>query len=400
MSKPEPITFSEASREGVESLQRKALVAGVAGLGICLAAWVVSPVTFYQAYLIGYMFWWGIALGSCGLVLLHHLVGGSWGVPLRRPLEAAATTILPLALLFIPLIIGIHTLYPWAKPAPEGAHAHLSPWLDETFFLSRAAGYFVFWALLALAVNLWSFEQDGRSDHAPSRRLGAIAGPAAVLLFTSGSFAAIDWVMTLEPHWTSTIFGAMVAIGALLATLSAMAIVLKYLSRVDGIGPMITPGRLHDLGNLMLAFTMLWAYFSFAQFLIIWSGNLSEEIPWYLRRSRGGWEFFVVALLLFHFLTPFFILLNREGKRRPYYLAWVASWILCMRVVDLTWLIVPATNDIHSPRFDLGSVILGIPAVVGIGGLCVAFFLNRLKRQPLIPLNDANVLAALGRAGG
>jgi hypothetical protein len=214
----------------------------------------------------------------------------------------------------------------------------------------------------------------------------------------TGTFAAIDWMMSREPHWSSSIYGAMVVVGEGLATLALLIVVVDLLARDGPLAEAATAGRLHDLGNLMLAFTMLWAYMSFSQYLIIWSGNLPEEIPWYLRRGRGPWQWVALALIVFHFFLPFFVLLFRESKRQGRLLVRVALLVLGMHWLDLTWLIIPAATNPASPRIDWVAVVLSLVALAGIGGVWTAVFTGRLTRWPLIPLNDPNLNAVIEHA--
>jgi hypothetical protein len=389
-------------RSRLDQFQNRSLVAGCAGLLLCLVAWAISPVHFFPAYLVGYLFWLGIALGCSGLTMLHHLTGGSWGLVIRRPLESGAATVLPLALLFLPLAFGVSTLYPWARAASSGHEAALesSPYLNEPFFFIRAAVYFVVWITLALLLNGWSNRQDLTSDSTPSRRLQAISGPGTVLLFLAGTFSAIDWAMSLDTRWSSTIYGPMVIVGDALATLAMMIVVALLLASARPMSEIATPGRLNDLGNLLLTFVMLWAYMSFCQFLIIWSGNLAEEIPWYLRRTRGGWQWVALALILFHFFLPFFVLLLRDTKRQSKFLLRVALLILVMHWVDLIWLVIPASTDPATPSIPWAELPLSAVAIIGIGGISTSFFISQLKRRPLVPLNDPTLVEALEHAGG
>jgi hypothetical protein len=385
----------------LDRLQSRALVVGAAGLALSLGAGLLWPAEFLRAYLVGYVFWVGIALGCLGLTMLHHLTGGSWGLPVRRPMESAGMTLLPLALLFLPIALGLPRLYEWARPeavAEDPALLHKTLYLSAGFFLARTGGYFVIWIALAFLLGRLSAAQDRRDDYGPSRWLGAISGPGLALLFLTGSFAAIDWMMSLEPHWVSTIYGAMVVVGQGLATLAMMIVVVDVLAAEPPMAEAATPGRLHDLGNLLLAFTMLWAYLSFCQYLIIWSGNLPEEIPWYLRRARGPWEGVGLALILFHFFLPFFVLLFREIKRQARLLVQVAWLVLGMHWLDLVWLIIPAATDPASPRIDWGPVLLSLLPMAGIGGICTAVLTWRLKGWPLIPLHDPNLELALEQA--
>ncbi|MGA9925237.1 MAG: hypothetical protein WBQ29_17720 [Isosphaeraceae bacterium] len=391
----------------LDRIQSRALAAGGLGVFLSLAAWGFWPEQFLQhflpSYLVAYVFWVGLALGCMGLTMLHHLVGGSWGLVVRRPMESGGMTLLPLALLFVPLALGLSRLYPWARPA-EVAHdpqlQHKSLYLNVGFYLVRTVGYFVIWFVLTFVLNRLSSDQDRRADHRPSGRLQRLSGPGLVLLFLTGTFSAIDWLMSLEPHWSSTIYGCLVIVGEALATLAMMIAVVVFLSADQPMAEAATPDRLNDLGNLMLAFTMLWAYMSFMQYLIIWSGNLPEEIPWYLRRTRGGWQWVALALSLFHFFLPFFVLLFRENKRQSRLIVQVAILVLAMHWVDLIWLVVPASSDPASPRIPWVELPLSLVAMLGIGGFCTAFFIGHLKGRPLIPLNDPHLNEVIEHAGG
>jgi hypothetical protein len=321
----------------------------------------------------------------------------------RRPMESGGMTLLPLAILFLPLALGLSRLYPWARPeevAQDSVLQHKGLYLNIEFYLVRTVVYFVIWLAFAFLLNRLSAEQDRRADHGPSRWLQALSGPGLALLFLTGTFSAIDWLMSLEPHWSSTIYGALVIVGEALASLAMMIAVVVFLSADRPMAEAATPDRLHDLGNLMLAFTMLWAYMSFAQYLIIWSGNLPEEIPWYLRRTRGGWQWVALGLSLFHFFLPFFVLLFRENKRQSRLILRVAFLVLGMHWLDLVWLIVPASSDPASPRFPWVELPMSLVAMLGVGGVCAAVFIGQLKDKPLIPLNDPSLNAAIEHAGG
>ncbi len=387
-------------RLALDRVQTGALFAGGAGLALCAAAWVFAPAHFFAAYLVGYLFWLGIALGSMGLAMLHHLTGGSWGLVIRRPLEAGAATVPVLALLFLPIAFGMQTLYPWARADSAAALAESlkASYLNETSYLLRAAGYFGIWTALAFLIFGWSSQQDERSDHRLSGHLQTLSGPGIVILFLAGTFSSIDWVMSLEAPWTSTIFGAMLITGEGMATFAVMIVVAALLARARPMSEIATPGRLNDLGNLLLAFVMLWAYTSFCQYLIIWSGNLKEEIPWYLRRTRGGWEWFAVALIACQFFLPFFLLLVRENKRNSGPILRVSAFILFMHWVDLVWLVIPASSPPAKPQIPWIEVAVSAVALVGVGGIWTAVFIGRLKRVPLVPLNDPNLIEALAHA--
>jgi hypothetical protein len=386
----------------LDRTQSRALAVGAAALLVSLVAWVLWPDRLLASYLVAYVYWVGLALGCLGLTMLHHLVGGSWGLVVRRPMEAGGMTLLPLALLFLPLALGLPRLYPWARAeavAHDLALQHKTLYLSAGFYLVRTVVYFLIWFVFAFLLDRLSAEQDRRADHGPSRRLQALSGPGLALLFLTGTFAAIDWLMSLEPNWSSTIYGALVIVGEALATLALMITVVVLLSGDRPMADAATADRLNDLGNLMLAFTMMWAYMTFMQYLIIWSGNLPEEIPWYLRRTRGGWQWVALALALFHFFLPFFVLLFRENKRQPRLIVRAAVLVLVMHWIDLVWLVTPASSDPASPRIPWVELPLSLVVMLGIGGVCTAFFIQRLKGRPLIPLNDPNLNEAIEDTG-
>ena len=384
-------TFHQPPRDRLDRFVTRAFQAGAIALGVCFALGLVWRDDMSLAYLVGFLFWVGIATGCLGLSMLHHLVGGQWGLPIRRPLEAGGMTIFPLALLFLPIALNLEHLYPWAGSEAirsDPALEHQKMYLNTAFFLGRALFYFAVWGLFAWLLRRWSLEQDAAADFRPTRRLQTLSGPGLVVLFLTFSFAAIDWGMSLEPRWASTIYGPMLITGSALATLATMILVCTWFLTDTPLGEAATAPRLHDLGNLLLAFVMLWAYMSFSQFLIIWSGNLSEETPWYIRRTQGGWEYVALLLIVVQFFLPFFLLLSRDAKRKASALSIVAWVIVVMHLVALTWLILPARGETSRPHFRWVALPFVALASGGIGAICAAIFLSLLKRQPLIPLRD------------
>ncbi len=382
----------------LDRLQRRALLVGVVGLALCLGGLVVSPVQFLQSYLQAYLFWIGIALGCLAMLMLHHLVGGPWGLPVRRLLEAGTRTFPSLAGLFVPLLMGLVSLYPWARPeevAAEELLQHKGLYLNVPFFVFRAAIYFALWILVAFFLNRWSREQDRTGDRSLAGRLQALSGPGLILYGLTVTFSAIDWVMSLEPRWHSTIYGMIFMAGQGLEGLAFAIVVAHLLARRRPLSDVATPAHFHDLGNLLLTFLMLWAYMAFAQFLIIWAENLTQEIPWYLHRTTGGWQGIAVALIILQFALPFVLLLSRATKRTSGALGAVATVILLMRYVDLFWLVAPA---FHPARLHVSWMDLAAP--IGIGGVWISAFLWRLKQMPLLPLHDPRREEALEPAGG
>jgi hypothetical protein len=381
--------FQLAAGHPVARLQWRALAIGIGSMGLALAGTIVAPQQFFRSYLVAYLFWFGIALGSLAILMIYHITGGAWGAVIRRVLESATRTMPLLALLFIPLLFGLPDLYEWARPE-EVAHdpilQHKSAYLNVPFFLARAAFYFLVWCIFAWFLSRWSQAQDETGDPAWVRRLENLSRGGLAALGITVTFASIDWAMSLEPHWYSTIYGILIAGGQILA---AMAFVIPVAALLADDGPLsgvISAEQFHDLGKLMLAFVMLWAYFSFSQYLIIWSGNLTEEIPWYLRRLQGGWQWVGLALVVFHFAIPFVILLSRSLKRNARRLALVAMALVVMRFVDTFWLITPAFSP---AAFSVHWMDLA--TVVGLGGIWLSAFVWQLKGRPLVPLNDPSL---------
>jgi len=367
-------------------LQQRALIAGLAALVLCGIGAVVNPAQFFRSYLVGYMFWIGLPLGSLGILMLHHLVGGGWGFILRRILEASAATLPVMAVLSLPLLLGMGDLYPWARPeqvADSELLRHRGAYMSTTFFIARLLIYFVIWGALAYCLNHWSLEQDETEDPVFARRLEIISGPGLMVLVLTTTFAAVDWVMSLEVEFFSTIYGLLFVVGDGLATLAFGVCAVGLLGGKKPLSQFVSSGRIHDIGNLMLSFVMLWAYISFSQYLIIWSGNLPEEIPWYIHRTGDGWVIIAVVLLLFHFALPFALLLSRKTKQATRTLMWVAALILVMRLVDIYWQVAPAFSE-----QEILVHWLDFTAPVAIGGLWLAAFGRRLKNKPLVPLHD------------
>ena len=369
----------------LQQFERPAIIIGAIGILVSFVGAATSTDQFFRSWLLSYLFWFAIALGALPLVMLHHLVGGKWGFATRRILESVTRTLPLMTILFLPVLLGIHSLYEWSHEevvAQDIILQHKSPYLNSTFFVARAAGYFALWLILGYLLNRWSAEQDSTGDPSIVKRFQHLSGPGLIIYALTITFAATDWVMSLEPHWFSTIYGMMFMVGQTLTTLAFVIAILALLADTPPLSNFLKPEILNDLGNLLFAFIMLWAYLSFSQYIIIWSGNLPEEIPWYLRRSRGGWQWIAVALALFHFAIPFFLLLVRRYKRRRQVISAIAVAVVVMRLVDLMWLVVPA----HEPAFHVHW--LDLATLAGIGGLWVAGFSRQLRKRSLLPLGD------------
>jgi hypothetical protein len=377
-------------------LQQRALIVGALGLLAGGAgALLVSVDQFLRSWLIGFMFVLGLSLGSLALLMLQHLSGGQWGLVSRRVFEAASRNVPLLALLFIPIALGMDRLYIWAQPAIVQGDAILqmkAPYLNVTFFLIRAVLFFAVWLVLAYFLNKWSAAQD-RGEvavvEADTVRFRKVSAPGLLLFVVAVSFASFDWMMSLEPHWFSTIYGLLIVVGQGLSAFAFTIMVLTMLSRTAPISTYVTPRHFHDLGKLLFAFVMLWAYLNFSQFLIIWSGNLPEEIPWYINRFRGGWQYVALLLVVGHFALPFMLLLSRDVKRNPSLLSKIAFAIVVMRLIDLIFLIGPGFahgTEGGETHFPIHWMDIAIPA--GLLGLWIFMFARNLRSRPLLPLND------------
>ena len=367
-----------------DRLQRLALIVGLGGLIVFAGGGLLSPEHFFRSYLTAYNFWLAVALGCLVILMIQHLTGGAWGLLIRRVLESGSRTLLPLALFIVPLLLGMKFIYegPWSLIPAEQEHKR--EFLSLPFFIGRVAFYFAVWLAITAVLNRWSRQQDeGGPPVSEQRHFRQLSGPGIVLYGLTITFAAIDWVMSLEPNWWSTIYPALFGAGQVLEGMAFAIIAITLLSSYPPFSQVLRPIHLRNLGNLLLAFTMIWAYLSFSQFILIWAENLPEETPWYLNRLRGGWEWVALSLLLFQFAAPFLFLLFRGIKQNPRRLAAVAAVVLAMRYVDLIWWIEASYPDGLSFYW-----ILDIAAVIGLGGLWVWWFLHELRKRPLLPLHD------------
>lgn len=386
------MTPETKTRSPLAQLERGAMGLGLAALALTLAGAFFSGPQFYRSYLFAYLFWAGMALGCLALLMLQYLTGGGWGLAIRRILEAGTRTLPLVAVLFVPVALGMKALYVWAQPEAVAADEllqHKAAYLNAPFFLARAGFYFAVWLGLAWLLHRGSLAEE-RGEAGAMRRLRVLSAPGLIAYGLTATFASVDWVMSLEPHWFSTIYGVLFIVGQALAALALAVVVLQRLSGQPPLKEVVTRGHFHDLGNLLFAFVMLWAYVSFSQFLIIWSGNLPEETPWYLHRLGHGWQWISLALVVFHFAVPFLLLLSRRTKRAAATLAMVAIGLLLMRAVDLFWLVMPNFYG-DSLRVHW----LDVTALAGIGGVWVAMFARQLGRLPLIPQNDPRLAEAM-----
>jgi hypothetical protein len=390
---------------------------GVGLVGIIV--WIIGAAvsgnrqdTFFQSYLVALVFWTSVALGCLGLLMIQYLGGAGWGLLMRRQLEAGSHALWLMFILFLPIaIFGLHSLYVWSH-GPGGGEteaervliAHRSSWFNQRGFIIRGVIYFAVWIGLATYMRKWSKQQDESRDMNVLQQAQNLSGPGFVIYALAVTFAGVDWVMSLDVEWYSTIFGLLMLIGQGVLALSFLVTIGVYLSGREPMSRVYQPKHFHDLGKLLLAAVMVWAYFSFSQLLIIWSGNLPEEIPWYLRRFQSGtqWRWIGVALILLNFALPFLLLLSRDLKRNRRRLMAVAWLLITMRFVDLLWLIAPefeagGAGQAARHGLSIASYIDYVAAAVGVGGLWLGWFFYQLRQRALIPYNDPQLREVLVR---
>ncbi len=378
----------------LKGLQGRLLMAGALGAVVSIAGWFMEPTQFFQSYLMAYMLCLGVTLGCLALGMIHQLSGGAWGVLIRRPIGAAVRVIPIMTVLFLPIVLGMSHLYTWTNAdlvAHDEALQHKHLYLNVPFFLIRAALYFLVWNGLSYFLNTWSLEQDRNPDPKLALRMQRLSGFGLLAYGLTITFASFDWLMSLEPHWFSTIYGVLIIGGQGLSALAFLIIVMVWLSRRAPINAIVVPQHFHDLGNLTLAFVMLWAYFSFSQYLIIWSGNLPAEIAWYLHRLQTGWRFVGLTLVIFHFAVPFAVLLSRTVKREGELLVKVAIGILLIRLVDLFWLIAP---EFHQHGVSVSWLDIVMPLT--LGSVWLGCFVWQLRGRAILPVHDPEFEETLG----
>jgi hypothetical protein len=384
-----------------KTIQSRSLVIGLIFAVVAIAGAFFRPEEFFRGYLVAFMAWLGVTLGSMVILMIRHLTGGGWGTVIRRILGAAMRCVPLMTVLFVPILFGLPRLYIWARPLDSVADKHLrehlqvitKSYLSVNGFIVRAAIYFAVWNLLSFFLTKWSREQD-QPPLRDNKRFKVLSGPGIILYAFTVSFAAIDWVMSLDPSWISTIYGLVILIGQLLSAMCFAIVVERILVKYKPMSEWLKPEFVHDHGKWMLTFIMVWAYFSFSQWLIIWAGNLPDEITWYMRRLNGGWGFVGLWLVVFHFAVPFVILLSRPFKRDIRRMVWLATWMLLMRYLDLFWNIEPN----FSVRFNVTWADVILP--VAMGGFWLWFFFRNLNSMPLLPVHDVDATEVLEPAHG
>ena len=381
---------------GAVGVERTSGIIGGLGILLCVAGFFANREHFFQSYLFAFIYWGGFSIGSLGILMLNNTVGGRWGVTSRRFLEAAMRTLPFILVLFLVLLIGMGYLYPWTDPnklAHEAVLRHKQPYLNVPFFIIRAIIYFAIWLFWGFRVNRMSDRQDQTGDPSLREKMRAFCAPGCLVVTLTATFAYIDWILSTDVQFFSTIYGAMLLFGDVLQTFALIITAMVLASKGDRFGGRINPVVLHDLGNLMFAFTIFWTYLSVSQLIIVWPANLPQETGWYLTRVHGGWRVIATTVALTMFLIPFLGLLSQARKRNPIRLMRVAVWILCARVVDLFWIIEPTFR-----KEGFAIYWTDFAAFVGIGGIWVYLFMGQLRRRPLLPLRDPRVMSPLPEA--
>ena len=380
--------------EALAGIERRAFAIGAFALVLAAIGGVLNPPQFFRSYLVAFVFCLGVPLGCFGIAMLHHVSSGAWGLMIRRILEAAARTLPWTALFFLPLLLGVGKLYPWADPARVAADPllkHQAPYLNVQFFAIRAVIYFAIWMGLAYFLDGMSRREDVTRDPGMARRMRLVSAPGLALFCLCGTFASIDWLMSLDSHWSSTIYGFYVVGGQVVSALSFVILVALFLAMRRPMSGVFRPVHFHDYGKLLLAFVVLWAYFAVSQLIIMYQGNIAEEVTWYRGRLLGGWLPVTVLLFALHFALPFLLLLSRDLKRNVRRLSIVAGLLLAMRWLDVYWLAAPAFSPDHPHMHWLDLVL-----PVALGGVWVALFARQLRKRPLLPVGAPGLAEALG----
>jgi len=394
----------------IEARRSRALVIGGGALLLCAVGFFLNRDQFFRAWLIGYMLWLGVALGSMGWMMIHHLSGGAWGMVVRRVWEASSRTLPLLTVLFIPVALGLNRLYPWTHAELMQTNEilrHKSVYLNPTFFLARAAVYFIGWNLIAWRMTALSRAQDA-GNIAATRSMQRLSGGGLVFLALSITFVGVDWFMSLNPDFYSTMFGFLFLNYLGLAGLAFTIIMATYLRGTEPMAELFRPSHFADYGKLTLAFVMMWAYFQFSQYLLVYAANLQEEIPYVLTRIDGGWQYLAIFLVIFQFAVPFALLLSRPLKRSPERLVKVAVFLLIIRFIDTFMYVTPEFSAAGANRWfvpgEHQSVFfvnwLDIVTPIAIGGLWFWMFFTQLRQRPLLPIGDPYLPAALESSGG
>ncbi len=363
-----------------------AIVISIVGVAASVAAFFINREQFFFSWLTSFLFWFSLAAGGLFFVMLHHLVGATWSVVIRRLAEAVMSVLPFLGIAFIPLLFGMHDLYHWSH-ADVVAQDELLQWksgyLNTTFFVIRAVVYFAVWTLLTFLLRKTSLAQDAGHTPELEARFRKISAPGMVAFALTLTLASFDWLMSLDPHWYSTIFGVYVFAGAVVAVLAFLILAVIMMQKRGVLTEAVTIEHYHDLGKLLFAFMIFWAYMAFSQYFLIWYGNIPEETLWFLHRWTGSWKTVSLVLVFGHFVIPFFIFITRGAKRNKSFLSIFVIWMLLIHWVDLYWVVMPTLHP-HGVHFSW----IDMAPMLAIGGAFLARFWYTLGAQPLVPVGD------------
>jgi len=384
-------------------VERIAGIIGVAGLFLCAAGYFTDPHKFFQSYLFAFLYWAGFAIGGLGILLLNNVVGGKWGVTIRRYLEANAKTMPLIAIFFVVILLGIKDTYAWATPAYVAANEflkHKQAYLNIPGFIARSVACFAIFLFFVWRLSKWTDEQDQTGDPGIREKMRKFSAPALLIFVLAVTVAYIDWIMSADTQFYSTVFGGMVLIANVQQTFAMSILALILTSSEDRFDSRVNAPILHDLGKLLFAFTIFWTYLAASQLIIIWPANLPQEITWYLDRTHGFWKALATFVGLTMFAIPFLALLSQARKRDPRRLRRVTIWVLVVNAIYMFWLVEPTfrstsvSTPLHtSPGFAV--YWTDFAAFLGIGGIWVYYFIGQLRRRPLLPLKDPRVSASL-----
>lgn len=379
---------SEVVKARVGQVQKIALVVGVVGMVGGVAFLGFDKKQFFQSYLMAFIYFFTISLGSMALLMIQHVAGGVWGFAMRRLFEAAARTLVLLAVLFIPITFGLGEIYEWVHP---DAHDHViemkSGYLNTPFFLTRQVIFFSLWVGLAFLLSALSRKEDNTADSSLGWWFKAVSGPGIFIFAVTGGLTSVDWAMSVDVHWYSTMYPVLFCFGCIFSAMLFNIVAMILLYQGGELEKHLTKNHLRDVGSFILGFVIFWTYLNFSQFLLIWSANLKEEVPYYLNRTEGGWQCVGVALIVGHFILPFLVLLTRDAKRVRGNLLKVCCFLLVMRFVDYLYLLGPS----FSPR-EFALNISHLSLFAGIGGLWLSFFLYQWNRMPPIAVRDPRMV--------
>jgi hypothetical protein len=366
---------------------------GVAGLLLSLGLRAGSPKQFAFSWLAAFLFFLSLALGALYFVLIHYATQAGWGIVVRRLAENTMGTLPLFALLFVPVLLGMTDLFPWIQGIAEGKDHVLvgkAPYLNTSFFVGRAVAYFALWSAIALFYLRRSRRQDATREAALSVGLRRFSGPAVIVLALTQTFAAVDWIMSLDPYWYSTIFGVYWFAGSFVSFFALMTLMVVALRRAGLMTEIVGLEHFHDLGKLLFAFTVFWAYIGFSQYFLIWYGNIPEETIFFRHRLVGSWSAVSFLLAAGHFVVPFFFFMPRTIKRKPALLAAGAAWMLAMHWVDVYWLVMPA---LHPEGVTISW--LDVAALLAVGGWFLAGLSWMMQGSPLVPVGDPRLPESL-----